>query len=283
MILVTGAAGKTGIAIIKALASRGFESRAMIHRPEHEEKVRLAGATEIKMGDLESDSDLADAFEGIEKVYFIVPNVHPKEIGIGKAAIAAAKEAGIRHFVYHSVHYPQIEAMPHHWRKLRVEEVLIQSGLAFTILQPANYMQNILAYWESIAAQGLFRLPFSIEAHSSPVDLADVAEVASLVLSSDEHLGASYALAGPQILSSIEIAEQISNHLGREVQVERLPLKDWQASARANGLDEDRLQALSKMFSYYDDHDFYGNATTLRSLLGREPSTFAEFLISEIS
>ena len=75
MILVTGAAGKTGLAVIESLVSKGFETRAMLHRPEHEEKVRLAGATEIIFGDLESEEDVAEAFMGAKKVYFIVPNL----------------------------------------------------------------------------------------------------------------------------------------------------------------------------------------------------------------
>ena len=58
----------------------------------------------------------------------------------------AARRAGIRHLVYHSVLHPQVEAMPHHWQKMRVEEQLFAAGLPYTILQPAAYMQNVLAH-----------------------------------------------------------------------------------------------------------------------------------------
>jgi len=278
MILVTGAAGKTGLALIKSLTADGLDARAMIHRPEREKQVRSAGATEIQIGDMENRSDMAIAFKGVERVYFIVPNVHPNEIEIGKTAIAEAKKAGTQHFVYHSVLFPQIEDMPHHWRKLRVEEALIQSGLAFSILQPANYMQNILAYWKSIETEGLIRLPYSVEALSSPVDLLDVAEVATKILSSEAHIGASYDLAGPQKLSFAQMAAQIGSHLAKDVQAKEIALQDWQSSVRAEGLDEERLQTLSQMFSYYEDHHFAGNPQALTQLLGRQPSTFADFL-----
>ena len=62
-------------------------------------------------------------------VYHVCPNVSPDEIAIGRVSIAAARSAGVEHFVYHSVLHPQTEAMPHHWLKLRVEEALITSGL----------------------------------------------------------------------------------------------------------------------------------------------------------
>jgi uncharacterized protein YbjT (DUF2867 family) len=227
---------------------------------------------------MESAEDIAQVVEGADKIYLIVPNVHPKEVEIGKAIIDAAKVAEVKHFVYHSVLYPQIEAMPHHWRKLRVEEELIQSGLAFTILQPANYMQNMLAYWPSIEAEGIFRLPYSIEAKSSPVDLQDVVEVVAKVLRSDDFFGGSYELAGPQSLSSIDMAEQIGKQLGKAVRAEEMDLSEWPAGARANGLDEDRLQTLSQMFSYYEDHNFTGNSQVLTQLLGRQPNNFADFL-----
>lgn len=68
-------------------------------------------------------------------VYHICPNVHPQEVEIGRIAIDAARAAHVERFVFHSVLRPQIEAMPHHWRKLRVEEMLLASGLNFTILR----------------------------------------------------------------------------------------------------------------------------------------------------
>jgi len=278
MILVTGAAGKTGLAIIQSLSSMGMDTRALIHRAEREKEVKAAGAVEVQIGDMESGPDMATALKGIEAVYFIVPNVHPKEIEIGKTAISESKNAGILHFVYHSVLFPQIKAMPHHWRKLRVEEALIQSGLPFSILQPANYIQNILAYWNSIEAEGVMRIPYSVDALSTPVDLQEVAEVAAKVLSSEDHFGASYELAGPQRLSFAQIAEIVGNHLDKDVQANEIALEEWQASVRADGLDEERLQTLSMMFSYYKNHNFIGNSQVLTQLLGRQPSSFAEFL-----
>ncbi len=73
----------------------------------------------------------------------------------------------MRRFVYHSVLHPQIEAMPHHWAKMRVEEMLFAAGFDLTILQPTAYMQNILGAWRGIVEDGVFRVPYPVETRLS--------------------------------------------------------------------------------------------------------------------
>ncbi len=276
MILVTGAAGKTGQAVLHALANKGAATRAYIHRPQQEEIARTAGAKEIAIGDLADRDAIALALTNIEGIYFICPNVHPDELQMGKAWISAAKTLGVPRFVYHSVLFPQIEAMPHHWQKLYVEEELIQSGLDFTILQPASYMQNIIPYWQEIVSKGKYRIPYSVESHFSPVDLKDIAEAASTVLLENSHSGAIYQLAGPEVLNSMGIASQMEKRLGRPVQAEsQAPLERKKSDKRSSDYEHD---SLSQMFAYYDQHGFWSRSQTLENLLGRRPTSFATFL-----
>ena len=77
-------------------------------------------------------------------------------------AMEAARTAGVKRFVYHSVLHPQTEEMPHHWQKLRVEEEIFRGGLPFTILQPCAYMQNVVAYLDDIVMKGRYVVPYSI-------------------------------------------------------------------------------------------------------------------------
>jgi uncharacterized protein YbjT (DUF2867 family) len=278
MILVTGATGKTGLAIIKLLAQSSHQSRAFVRTKEQAERARREGATEITIGDLEIENDLVTAMRGVDQVYFIPPNVHPNEDEIGKNAVVSALKMGVRRFVYHSVLFPQIERMPHHWRKLRVEEILIESGLDFSILQPANYMQNVLAFRTSIENDQIWHLPYDPEARSTPVDLLDVAIVAVKVLSEDKHSRATYAIGGPEILSSIEIAKLLSSNLGKQITVSRQNISEWESSVRQAGVTKEKLETLKLMFSYYDQRDFVGNSSVLEMLLERAPTSFSEFL-----
>jgi len=139
VILVTGAGGKTGRAFIRASA-KTEALRAFVHRAKHVSDLKALGAAEVVHGDMRGQAGLRAALQGIRAVYHICPNMSPDELDIGNLVIEAARTAGVEHFVYHSVLHPQTEKMNHHWQKLRVEEMLFESGLPFTLLQPAPYM-----------------------------------------------------------------------------------------------------------------------------------------------
>jgi NAD(P)H dehydrogenase (quinone) len=278
MILVTGAAGKTGRAIITALVARGRAVRGLVHRSEQMQTVKSLGAKEAIVGDMRDEDTLRRAARGVRATYHICPNVNPDEIAIGKAAIAASRKAGVEQFVFHSVMHPQTEAMTHHWNKLRVEEALFESGQAYAILQPASYMQNVLGGWQTIVERGVYAVPYSVEARISMVDLEDVAQAAAFVLTDPGHLGATYELAGPEVLTQTQVAGILSKHLRRPVRAEQVTIEEWTRQARASGMGEYQIDTLVKMFHYYDRNGFWGNPRTLSHLLRRTPTEFGAFV-----
>jgi uncharacterized protein YbjT (DUF2867 family) len=278
MILVTGAAGKTGRAVIRSLTAKGEAVRALVHRSEQIRSVEEVGAREVIAGDMRVPATVDQAAQGTRAVYHICPNMSPNEVTIGQVAIAAARSAGVEHFVYHSVLHPQVEAMPHHWQKLRVEEKLFESGLPYTILQPAVYMQNVLAHWDQIVEQGVYPVPYAVETRLGMVDLEDVAEAAAAVLTEPGHTGAVYELAGAEVLSQVEVATILSQQLGRPVRAKAVLLETWERRARESGLGDYQVETLAKMFRYYERYGFWGNPRVLSWLLGHPPTTFAAFV-----
>jgi uncharacterized protein YbjT (DUF2867 family) len=276
MILVTGAAGKTGKAVIGELAVQGADVHAFVHRDTHVRAVEDAGATAVTVGSLDDAGALSAAAKKCEAIYHICPNVSPDEVAYARAAIAAAAANGIKRFVYHSVLHPQIEVMPHHWQKMRVEELLFASALDVTVLQPTAYMQNLAAVWPSIV-KGIYPIPYPILTRISLVDLDDVAEAAAIVLTQDGHSGAVYELCGTAPLNQREVADTLAEVLGRRVRAEVETLEAWEARARKGGMPDYQRETLAKMFRYYAAHGLHGNPSTLRWLLGREPTTLAEF------
>lgn len=283
MILVTGAAGKTGLAVIKALAEKGVSVRGLIHQEEYQASVIEAGAQQALLGDLLNEKDLRVALAGVRAIYHIPPNVHPREVDIGDIAIREAARAGVEHFVYHSVLHPQLEEMPHHWLKLRVEERLIASGLPFTILQPTAYMQNITNQLKKIKERGIYQVPYEVSTRLCLVDLEDVAEVAAIVLTEGAHSGAIYQLVGTGLTSQEQIAALLSKLLGKEIRAEQISLEDWQEQVSRTGLGSYQISTLVKMFLHYQNHGFYGNPRMLHWLLGRQPTTLEECLAREIA
>ena len=283
MILVTGAAGKTGLAVIRGLKESGVPVRGLIHQEAYRDAVNAAGADEILLGDLLNPDEIKKAMKGIRAVYHIPPNVHPREVEIGEIAISSALESGVDHFVYHSVLHPQIEAMPHHWLKLRVEERLIASGLSFTILQPTAYMQNISSQLKSIKERGIYQVPYPPETNLCLVDLVDVARVAAIVLADTTHDGAVYQLVGTGLTSQIEVAALLSKLLGQEISAKQISLEDWKEQIEKTGLGSYQISALVKMFLHYQEHGFSGSPRMLTWLLGHQPTSMEECLKREIA
>jgi len=224
-------------------------------------------------------------WQGVRGVYHICPNMHPDEIIIGELVISIAREAGVEHFVYHSVLHPQTEKMNHHWGKLRVEEMLFETGLPFTILQPAPYMQNMLGGWKRIFEDGVLRVPYSVNARFSFVDLDDIAEAAKIVLTKSNHKNTIYELAGTTPLSHVEVAEIFGRVLNRDVRAEKEEIEEWKShtsttlakDARSAQSEKYAIENLVKMFEYYDQWGLVGNPNVLRWILKREPSSLEAF------
>ena len=277
MILVTGAAFKSGKAVVKALAAKGTQVRAFIRNPEQADALLALGAAEVCFGSFEDARALAQAAAGMRAIYHICPNVSRDEVAYARAVAAAARIHGVKRFVYHSVLHPQIEAMPHHWQKMRVEEMLFAAGFELTVLQPTAYMQNILGVWDVIVRDGVFKFPYPAATRLSLVDLDDVGAAAAIVLTQDGHGGATYELAGTPALSQTEVASSLAVVLGRNVRAEEEPLAAWEARARAGGMGDYERATLTAMFRYYAEHGLIANPNTLSWLLGRAPTSLASF------
>jgi NAD(P)H dehydrogenase (quinone) len=220
VIAVLGGHGKTGRAVLAALDARGAPSVAL-------------GRTEWPA--------LAEAVRGCEAAYLIAPNLHPDEPAYVAEALAALAEAGVPRVVYHSVASPYAPAMPHHLGKAVSEDLVRRSGLAWTILQPGAYLQNL-------DLTGPVTVPYDVDAVFGFADLTDVAETAAVVLLEDGHVGATYELAS-RVATVAELAAESGVTARRTEQ-------------RPDGW-------LGSMFAYYDAHGLPVGTLTMDALLGR--------------
>lgn len=264
MVAVVGAAGKTGRAVVTALRSQSISVRPLVRRP--------SGLDEEVAVDLLDSRSLRAGLEGAHAVYHMAPNMHPAEFEMGRRVITVAQDLGVERIVYHSVLHPQLESMPHHWDKLRVEGTIINSPLRWTILQPAPYVQNFKR-----PADGILRIPYRSDALFSFVDLIDVAEAAATVLTRDEFDYGIYELAGPLVTSVAEIAR------GLGVRVESVDSLSWQREALAGGMSPQTVTRLTAMFEHYDHHGLVGNPAALAMILGRPPTNALDALLRDLA
>ncbi|MEX1163366.1 MAG: NAD(P)H-binding protein [Nitriliruptor sp.] len=274
-VLVTGAGGKTGRAVIAALGRWGVTVRAFVR--DADRVADLVGTehldVEVVVGDQRRVDDLTGALDGVDAVYAIAPNVSTDEVEMGGAIVAACRNAGVNRLVFHSVIHPQLTAMPHHRDKRRAEEMVITSGLDWTVLQPNAYLQNLAGYTDALRA-GRYEVPYATDSTLAMVDLDDVAEVAArlLVEGRGAHRGvhATFELSGPAAVSPDDVAATAAEILGRDVTATRQDPGTWAAGPGADLPDETRARLLA-MFRHYDRHGSPGDPTVLTALLDRQP------------
>jgi len=277
-ILLTAANGRTGRAVLRALANRGADVKAFLRDEAQWPALNGLGATSFAVGDMEDTSTINAAMASCETVIHIGPPMHPNEVEITSRFIDAALAHGVSRFVYYSVMHPLRRAVRHHRLKLDAEETLIESGLPYSIVQPMRYMQHLGLIWNKVLETGIHAMPFNIDVRFNVADLRDLAEATAIVATQSGHLYATYELAGPEALSQRDMAAVISRVLGREIRAEALSLKQMEKNARAAGAGDDRVTQMLTMNRHYDQFGFRGNPNVLRWLLAREPNTFENYV-----
>ncbi|WP_037182106.1 NmrA family NAD(P)-binding protein [Rhodococcoides fascians] len=253
-IAVVGAAGKTGSAVVDALADTvGVRRLVRRARSQFDHEVEL-----------ETGTGLRKALLGCRAVYFIAPNVHPDEPNLLRNTLTAAASAGVDHFVYHSVAWPYTPAMPHHMDKAKCEDELHRSPLKWSVLQPCAYVENFAGALSGDSTR--VTLPYSPDTRFSFVRLHDVAAVAAAVLTEGErHHCATYELGGPQALSVRELLR------GSGAEIEQISLDQWQDSV-SGSMPTGAIARLRAMFDFYDHHDFLAGSAAVQFVLGRPAS-----------
>ncbi len=277
-VLVTGANGRTGRPIVSALATKGMAVRAFLRKANQVADLEDLGAESCAIGDMTDKASIAAAVESCDKIVHIGPPVHPLEVEITAHFIEAATQGDVSHFIYYSVMHPLRREVRHHRLKLDAEEKLIESALPYTIVQPCRYMQHLEPIWSTVMAQGVHAMPFSTEKKFSIVDLLDLAEAVAIVAGRESDHYATYELAGPEPLSQVEMARIISSVTGKEISARATPIDAMKEAAAAKGLPNDMIEQMVIMNTHYDQHGFLGNPNVLRWLLGRELTTFENYV-----
>ncbi len=141
VILVIGAAGKTGRAVTNAVLRLGIPVRAAVRPGSTNRPVGSPLVSRVEV-DLETGDGLEAALRGVRGVYHLAPDVHPHEVDIARRVAEVAALAGTVRFAFHSVLHPEDASMPHHLRKGEAEAVVCSLHPTATVLRPAAYHQN---------------------------------------------------------------------------------------------------------------------------------------------
>jgi uncharacterized protein YbjT (DUF2867 family) len=229
-VLVTGATGRQGGAVVRHMLPRGWKLRALVRRPESPAARALAQqGIEIAQGDLEDPPSLERAARGVHGVYSVQDfwAVGAKrEVQQGKNMAEAARKAGVAHFVYSSVGGAERNSGIDHWEsKWEVEKHIRKLGLPATVLRPAGFMENYYVDQVEIGIlKGKLMDPIRADKPYQTIATDDIGAFAALAFDSPQRfLGLQLELAGSE-LTNPQAAEVFSRVLGKPVKFQRLPM-----------------------------------------------------------
>ncbi len=272
MILITGASGNVGKEVLKQAVASGAKVRGAFQSAS--KAATAPSGTEIATVDFNQPETLRAALKGVDKVFLVGPPAQ-NLVALERKAVDAIRRAGAPQIVKlsamggRSAIYPKQHA--------ESEEYIKSSGVRYTFLRPNGFMQNLVNYnAATINAQNAF-YGCQGDGRVSHIDLRDVAAVAVKVLTEDGHQGMTYTLTGPRALSNAELAQILSDDLGREIRYVDMPPEQFKQALLGAGLPEWSANALVDLQQLYRN----GGASTITNdveqLLNVKPRSFEQF------
>jgi uncharacterized protein YbjT (DUF2867 family) len=253
-VLVTGATGQQGGALARLLLAQGRHVRALTRKVDSPaaSDLRDRGA-ELAVGDFDDRASLERAMRGADAVYLMAT---PSEAGVeaeirqGKAATEVARAAGVQHLVYSSVSDADRQTgVPHFDSKYAIEQHIRGLGIAYTIIAPAFFMENLDLQG---VREGRLALPLPPSRKLQQTAVADIAGFAALVLQRREpFLGKRLNIASDE-LTGLEMADILSGVTGHTVEYVEVPLESVGS------------EDLARMFEWFDRVGYSADIPALR-------------------
>ena len=275
MILVTGATGRTSGEVVKALLAKGEQVRALVRDPQKAGRIEGPGV-ELVVGDVEKPETWDAAWQGVDRVFLLSPE-GPQMAEVHGQFADAAKRAGVGHLLRMSllVSNPDSPLVIAKWHG-EADQSVANSGIPYTIIRPAPFMQVVLGSARMIASDDMFSGAQG-DGKVGVIDTRDIGNVAATVLTSDGHEGKTYPLTGPEALSMGELAEKLSAVLGKEVKYVNVSQEKAKGDLMAMGMPDwmaDGWVAIAMMIS-----TGAANMVTpiVREVTGKEPRSFDQF------
>jgi uncharacterized protein YbjT (DUF2867 family) len=276
MILITGATGNNGRELVRQLVAAGQHVRALVRNPAKAAELKGPNV-ELAVGDFDQPATLDAALRGVDKAFLLTP-VAEHFVEWQSAFVEAAQRAELKHLVKFSGmgadSNVKVELLRLHGE---TDNLLRNSGVPFTILQPNSFHQNILSAADTIKTQRAFYWPLK-KAAQSTVDIRDINAVAARVFTSPSHEGKAYVITGPEALTFQQAAEKLSAVLGREIQYVDVPLSAAEDAMRKSGMPEWNVRALSELLGYFASGAAATVTDTVPALLGRPALSFEQFV-----
>ncbi len=275
-VLVTGATGNVGSAVVAELLKQGAQVRAFTRKADISKKLPLG--VEVALGDLLDPVSVEQAMQGVDRL-FLVNAVTADELTQALITFGLAKRSKIKHMTYLSVFkVEQFRDVPHFASKLAVENALREFGVPHTILRPGYYIQNDATLKAALTGPGIYPMPIGT-AGIAAVDIRDIAEAAAMSLVEDGHDGQTYDLVGPTLIDGPGNAAVWGKLLDKDIKYTGHNFDQWEQTMRGK-VPAWMAFDLRMMFQGYFDRGFASTeteVTRITKLLGHAPRSYEQF------
>jgi uncharacterized protein YbjT (DUF2867 family) len=277
MILLTGATGTTGRRVARRLTKWGYRFSALVRDPDKSPGLKSSKVELIK-GDLRKPDSLRRAMEGIEHAFLLPPNSENQFL-LERNFIDAARESGVKYLVKYSA----IGADPDSPSRLlkwhgEAEKYLEQSGIRYSIVRPNIFMQNFTnLYAGRIREEKEFRLPFG-DARCGWADVRDIGRLIARILTENGHKNSILTVTGPESLSCNDIAEILSQAIGKKIEYADVKPKEFKKEMIESGVPEIMAEAVTELYKLVSDGLCDVVTDTFYSITEKQPRTFDEFV-----
>jgi NAD(P)H dehydrogenase (quinone) len=279
-ILVTGATGATGGNAIKALLELKVPVRALIHQKDARSEQLSARGVELVQGDLSDFETVNEALRGITGAYFVYPIRIPGILEATAIFAQAALEQNVRAIVNMSQisarRIAKSHAAQNHWI---AERLLDRSGIPVTHLRPTFFAEWLTYVSANIRENNMFPLPFG-DARYAPIAAEDQGRVIAAILNDPaEHAGKIYPLYGPQELTQYEVADLLTQVLGRRITYAAVEIEAFTEIWKKMGYSPYIQQHIAAVAQDCRDGVFSGTNDVVEKLTGRKPLGMVDYIV----
>lgn len=268
LVLVVGASGTVGSELSRLLQEQGYLVRATTSKPVKD------GSTNKVHVNLATGEGLKQAFEGVDKAFFLSPPGYADQYAMLSPLIQEAKRRGLKKVVLMTAMGANAsDETP--FRRAEID--LEKSGLSYNIIRPNWFMQNFNTFWiQGIREQKKILLPAGT-AKVSFIDARDIAAVAAKLLTSDEFNNKDFDLTGPESVDHAQVAEAISKVTGQKISYQEIKPEELKAGLSAAGLPKDYVEFLLLIMGFLREGYSARTTDNVKMITGKPPRSLAAY------
>ena len=284
MIVVTGATGQLGGAILRSLVKLGSAEKIVASARDPQKAKSLAAlGVEVRRGDFAAPETLTAAFAGATQVLLVSSNAAAyggDPLRQHQAAIDAAKAAGVKRVLYTSHAAASAASLfPPMLSHAATEKMLAASGLAWISLRNGFYASSAVGFVGDGLEAGRISVP--ADGKVAWTTHADLADATATILAAEGSFNGPVTLTGSEALDMSDIARVASEVLGHEVQREVISDEAFIEQLKARGLPEAVLAVPLGFYQAARGGEFSNVDSTLERLLGRKPQTIKAVIVKQ--